>query len=303
MSHGRDAIWPIIARELTVAAPPEAVTMAEEVRRRFGPGVAAVLFHGSCLRDRTVEDRILDLYALVDDYRAIHRNLAARAANAVLPPNVYYLEAGHEGGRAIRAKCAVISLRAFEQRMRPRAFHSYFWARFAQPCALVWARDEACHQRIALALADAVSTLIGEARPLFAQRPAPDALWIEALARAYRAELRSERGDRAAEIYAADAQRYDRLTPLVLAEDVPPSPGRRRRARMRWWGRRLVGKPLSVARLIKAAFTFAGGADYLIWKMSRHSGLRIDLSPWQRRHPILASTVLFWRLYRQGAFR
>src|SRR3546814_12011358 len=71
----------------------------------------------------------------------------------------------------------------------------------------------------------------------------------------------------------------------------------------RWALRRVQGKLLSVARLCKAAFTFQGGAEYLLWKIERHSGVSIALTPWQRRHPLLASTVLFWRLYRPGAFR
>jgi len=292
----------IVAREVVQAVPPAAVSMAEAVRRRFGPGVAAVLFHGSCLRDRTLEGRLLDLYALGDDDR-VHPRLAARVANAVLPPNVCYLEAAAGDGTTVRAKCAVIALSDFERRTRPRAFHSYFWARFAQPCALLWARDAACRERVVAALTRAIVTLIGETRPLFAGRPAPRELWTQGLRQAYRAELRAERAERAAEIDAADAARYDRMAALVLADASPPSPAQRRRARMRWWGRRVVGKPLSVLRLIKAAFTFAGGADYLAWKMSRHSGVRIELSPWQRRHPILAATVLFWRLYRRGAFR
>jgi hypothetical protein len=54
---------------------------------------------------------------------------------------------------------------------------------------------------------------------------------------------------------------------------------------------------------MKGAFTFKDGAGYLLWKIERHSGVRHDLTPWQRRHPILASSVLFWQLYRKGAFR
>ncbi|MCA9474766.1 MAG: hypothetical protein KC563_03010, partial [Nitrospira sp.] len=59
----------------------------------------------------------------------------------------------------------------------------------------------------------------------------------------------------------------------------------------------------SMLRLMKAAFTFQGGADYLIWKIERHSGVKVELTPTQRRHPIITGLVIFWRLYRQGAFR
>ena len=32
----------------------------------------------------------------------------------------------------------------------------------------------------------------------------------------------------------------------------------------------------------------AGGIDYLAWKINRHAGTAITITPWQRRHPILA---------------
>ncbi len=65
----------------------------------------------------------------------------------------------------------------------------------------------------------------------------------------------------------------------------------------------LLGKALTVLRLMKGVFTFDGAVDYAAWKIERHSGITPKLSPWQRRHPILASPALLWRLYRQGAFR
>jgi hypothetical protein len=58
-----------------------------------------------------------------------------------------------------------------------------------------------------------------------------------------------------------------------------------------------------VLRLVKSAFTFEDGAAYLAWKIRRHSGVSFELTPWQRRHPILASTTLFWKIYRAGGFR
>ena len=77
----------------------------------------------------------------------------------------------------------------------------------------------------------------------------------------------------------------------------------RTRNSMGWALRRLQGKILSVLRLMKAAYTFQGGVDYLIWKIERHSGVKIELTPQERRHPILTGLRAFWRLYRQGAFR
>jgi len=70
-----------------------------------------------------------------------------------------------------------------------------------------------------------------------------------------------------------------------------------------WRRRRIEGKALSVLRLAKASATFAGGADYIAWKINRHAKTEIRLKPWQRRHPLLAAVTLLPRLIRSGAVR
>ena len=56
-------------------------------------------------------------------------------------------------------------------------------------------------------------------------------------------------------------------------------------------------------RLAKASASFAGGADYIAWKINRHAGTEIRLKPWQQRHPLLAAITLLARLIRSGAVR
>ena len=70
-----------------------------------------------------------------------------------------------------------------------------------------------------------------------------------------------------------------------------------------WARRRLEGKALSVVRLAKASATFAGGADYIAWKINRHAGTDIQLKPWQRRWPLLAAITLLPKLLKSGAIR
>jgi hypothetical protein len=70
-----------------------------------------------------------------------------------------------------------------------------------------------------------------------------------------------------------------------------------------WRWRRIEGKALSIARLAKASLTFAGGAEYIAWKINRHAGTDIQLKPWQRRHPLLAGLSLLPRLLKSGAVR
>ena len=65
----------------------------------------------------------------------------------------------------------------------------------------------------------------------------------------------------------------------------------------------MEGKLLSVLRLAKASATYAGGAEYIAWKINRHAGMDIKLKPWQKRHPLLAAISLLPRLLRSGAIR
>ncbi len=291
----------LVLEEGAGSRPPAIIAVAEAARRRHGAAIVAVLLYGSCLRERRVEGRIVDLYLLADRYDRLHRSRIARALNALLPPNVYYVEASWEG-RTVAAKYAIVTLDQFERLVAPKTLQPYFWARFAQPSVILWAADEGVRQRVAAALATALCTMVGATLPLLPATFTPAELWSRAFAETYRTELRAERGDQALRLYRAAADRYDRAT-LLLSRDHAASPAERRRAALRWRRRRMVGKTLSVLRLIKASFTFEDGAAYLMWKIRRHSGVEIELTPWQRRHPVLASSVLAWRLYRAGGFR
>jgi hypothetical protein len=288
----------LMRAETEVSLAPAIAAVAEAARRRHGETIAAVLAYGSCLRDGVIEGRVVDLYLLSDDYRGGNQGVVMRTLNRLLPPNVYYLEAPFEG-RTVRAKYALVSLPHFERLVSPGTLHPYFWARFAQPTALAWVRDDVTRERVVAALARSVSTLIGEARPLLPAGATSEQLWVRAFSETYRTELRAERPGRAAELYGTHAARYDRIAE-ALANGTATAD---ERVAGRWRRRRLLGKVLSVLRLMKAAFTFHNGAAYIMFKIEQHSGVSIPLTPWQQRHPILASTTVFWRLYRKGAFR
>jgi hypothetical protein len=191
-----------------------------------------------------------------------------------------------------------------------------FWARFAQPCAIAWARDAAVEDVVVRSVSQAVGTAVRSAAPV---RPSPftaDELWSHLFQMTYGAELRSENAaTKGGEIFREYAERYRALTgPALRAggfetqeEDgvfrvAVPAPQLRAEER-RWRWRRVQGKTLSVLRLLKGAFTFSGGLDYLAWKIRRHSGVEIEIAPWQRRHPVIGGLVLMLRTRKSGAYR
>jgi hypothetical protein len=320
MANDLDTLRQRLDEEASLPVDPSVGQVVEAIRRRHGAAVSAVLFYGSCLRGpdpaRAAAEGVIDLYVLVDRYRDLYGPGPAALANALLPPNVFYIEVPADAGTR-RAKYAVVTLARFRRDTTRAALHPSLWARFCQPTRLLYARDKAVRAAVVAGLADAVVTMLGQTAPLTEGNVTATALWRRAFAETYRTELRVEGSGRAGEIYAWNPARYDRLTgPALRAAGLAPAPTQdgqgfriaigapgRIRARARWAARRWLGKPLTMLRLIKGAFTFDGAADYVLWKIERHSGIRPRVTAWQRRHPILASPLLLWRLYRQGALR
>jgi hypothetical protein len=118
--------------------------------------------------------------------------------------------------------------------------------------------------------------------------------WQRGFEQTYRTELRPEGNARAEEIVAANAEFYREAA--LLLQGTPAM-------RISWARARAAGKLLSLLRLAKAAFTFEGGADYAAWKIERHTGRKIIVSDWQRRHPLIAGILILPRLLRSRALR
>lgn len=299
----------IIETEADSPAFPAADAFCDELKRKYGPSTAAVLFYGSCLRQKTDVGLMLDFYVLVDSYARALNNRTSAAFARMLPPNVYYLEMPSED-RIVRAKVAVISVNQFLHGTSPETFASSLWARFAQPTAILYARNTEVRRRVIGALADAVSTMMLRALPLMDETFSERDLWVRAFALTYGAELRPERDSKAAELVDADLLRYTAVTDAVLGPHDADgafhqtfTPEQSMRERRHWRLRRIQGKTLNALRLIKAAFTFSGGLDYAVWKIERHSGVKIDLTDAERRRPLLTGLKLFFRTLRQGGVR
>ena len=111
-------------------------------------------------------------------------------------------------------------------------------------------------------------------------------------------------------ILTANQTHFEGLLPLALeaggiaftqqAGEIAPrlGPGDAQRIR-RWWARRRrLGKPYNLLRLIRASTTFEGAARYAAWKIQRHTGVAVTLTPWRERHPLLAAPGVLWQVWR-----
>ena len=280
----------LVAEELGLPVDPRVTGIAAAIAAKHGGASRAVLLYGSCLRQKQLEGLMLDFYLIVSGYRAAYGKRWLAVANALIPPNVFYFE--HDG---LAAKYAVLTEADFHRLCGPETSSVSVWARFAQPSRLVWVADETARERAVDAVALAAPTLLATAGTTTGE--APLERWRRAFALTYSAELRAERKGRASSVVDLAAQRYERFTAPALEAARSMSP------HGNWAWRRIEGMALSVARLAKASLTFAGGADYIAWKINRHAGTDIRLKPWQRRHPLLAGISLLPRLLKSGAVR
>jgi hypothetical protein len=285
-----DTLRELVEAELSLPVDPRVAAMAEAIAARHGAASRAVLFYGSCLRESQLDGLMLDFYLIVSNYEAAYDKRWLAKANALVPPNVFPFH--HD---ALAAKYAVLSEDDFRRLNGPETRNVSVWARFAQPSRLAWVRDEQARQRAVDAVARAAPALLASARPF----PIGDELepWRHAFSLTYSAELRAERKGRSGSIVDTDPARYRRFTQPALAAIEPKA------SSGGWARRRIEGKLLSVLRLAKASATYAGGAEYIAWKINRHAGTSIELKPWQKRHPLLAAISLLPRLLRSGAIR
>jgi hypothetical protein len=288
----------LVAAELAEPVDPRVTDMAAAIAARYGDAAQAILFYGSCLRQRELGGLMLDFYLIVSDYREAYGRGWLAFANRMIPPNVFPFE--HRG---LVAKYAVLSEADFARECGVEAGSVSVWARFAQPSRLVWVKDEAARSRTITSVASAAPTLFALTRPtMVAGQDDPLAVFRAGFGLTYGAELRAERKEKPGSIVDADADHYERIGRAVLAGPALSEQAPRVAARA-WRRRRRKGKALTLIRLAKASTTFAGGVDYLAWKINRHAGTDIKVKPWQRRWPLIGAIVLLPRLLRRGAIR
>lgn len=281
-----------------------AVPVAAEVREFAAflgqeAGALAVLFYGSNLRTGSLEG-VLDYYVLLPGEQRER-----------IWPRVSYRER-KTGGITLRAKIATMSLGTFARAARGELRDTTIWARFVQPSALVWQREAGARGAVIAALCDAARTAARFAAVLGPARGEEAAFWRALFRETYRAEFRVEKPGREDSILALNPGHFEGLLPAAWSADgiafsgssasaslgiEMPAPWRA--AVLREWRRkRRWGKPLNILRLLKASTTFDGAARYAAWKIERHTGVPVRLTPWRERHPVLAAPLVLWQVWR-----
>jgi hypothetical protein len=272
--------------------------------------VAAVVHYGSCLTRTAAADSEPDFYIIVDRLRDWHEGQLPVLLNLVLPPNIYH-PTFQVDGQPRTSKMCVIAGWQLRRETSAAAADLYHLGRFSKPMGLIYARDAAARRLVIDAQASAIELLTPLALTQLGPRFTLEEFLLALLGLSYLSEqriteptkikrlleqhedhlleigrctlvlARTRRGDLEEDgagyrqvLSAVDAARLERL----LARS-------RRRAFARW---------------PKHIMTFDGWLDYLLAKLERNSGIRLDLTPAQRRHPVLLAWPRMLDLWRRG---
>jgi hypothetical protein len=286
------------------------VRLAAFLARAFGPSTAALIHYGSHAQSSDARpESALDFFVIVDRYRDAYENLSAtvrprysaRTASAlahVLPPNVVSLTTP-DGGRTLRAKCAVLSMRDLRRLTSPRAADHFTRGRLFQHVQLVWTRDARSRHEALAALLDARVGTFEWSQPYLPSVFNAESYCRRLLETSFAAEIRPEGGERIAALIAAQREVvlpvYDSLLQWLVESRIvtregnvyhltaSASPLRRFYSRV-WF---LRSKARATSRWLKYVALYEGWLDYIVQKIARRSGRTIELTERERRWPLI----------------
>jgi hypothetical protein len=282
--------------------------LAGFIARAFGPSALALVHYGShAHRPQTSAGSARDFFVVLDDYPAGYRALAANLdtrfrpgtaslLNRILPPNVLSVT---PPGSTLAAKCAVLDLPDLVRGCSARARDQFVRGRLFQQVQLVWTRDARASEAVSDALIEARRCTLEWVRPFLPPRFDARAYCLEMLRVSYAHEIRPEGHERLAalledqgatllpiyEALLADGAARGRLVPETGGYRDAAPPGAFRRARIRLWF--TVSKLRATLRWIKYVALYDDWLDYIVRKVERRSGVRMELTPRERRWPLL----------------
>lgn len=305
------------------AVPALAFSFAESLSRAGGGAVVGVILYGSQLQRSSPDPHSAwDLVVVVDRYPTFHRAMKASGyqrrspwlmnlLGRILPPYVTDFSPREVGGRI--AKCLVLSQEQFARALGSGARDHFLKGRLAQHVEVVWAASETHAATLEAGLASARREVLRWAGPFLPQVFDATSLTLAMLKVSFAGEIRPESRERVLEVWSsqrywlesryrgvlADAEAEGMLRAEVQGKyRFTRTPGRAARTRMRfyfYWSKVRV-----TARWFKHILTFNDWLTYIQRKVERRTGLDIEITPAERRWPLILLWPKVFRVLRQG---
>lgn len=310
-------------RSFTGASRKQVLAAAAELAHLGGDAVVGIVFFGSRRSGAARADSwsAHDFFVIVRSYLPFYEALHARGAihrgprlmalvSHILPPSQVSLRLQGEGAEPFHAKCSVIDLRSFRRETSARRRDHFCIGRLFQPSEVVYSAGKEVGEDLVDALVSAHTETYRWVRPWLAPRFDVPGYCLTLLRVSLGQEIRPEPEGRAQALFAAQEAELVPAYALLLRDLVeagelsagpggpleftlvrPAGLGERLRLRA-YFGRSLVR---ATVRWAKHIVTFEGWLDYILRKVRRHEGTEVELSPRERRLPLL---FLWPRLFR-----
>lgn len=273
-------------------------------------GIRSILLFGSRMVQAS-PDRFsaYDLVVVVESYRdffhALARAKASRRAPSVqaalaplLAPSVIAF-APEDWEQGPVAKIMVLQPAALERALSARARDHFVKGRLVQKVALLHARDAAAAEWVSWLLEDARRDILAWAGPFLPASFTPAQAALRMLQVSYAGEVRPEAADRVLDVFEAQRAFLEAMLARVIEGAVATGTlvregavhrfacalRARDRRRMRLYF--LRSKARATARWLKHVVTFDNWLDYIARKVERRTGMRVEITPMERRFPYL----------------
>ncbi len=295
---------------------PELQTFIKYFCEKFGSNLVAVIFFGSFLSSVTrKQSSFRDFFVILDTYKSAGGGFE-RLMHRVLPPDLYRVTLKMPDGSASECKYYLLSVDHLIKTTGPEAPDMYVLGRLSKQVACVYQRNQAAKMLVARCLASAAEMAFRYAAAIMDRPMQKQELFKLVLQLSYMAERRLEDERKIEELFNAGEHYYNRvygelLERLVqegLSQSMPD--GRYRRTPgtegiTRGQARRFLKRSRRRAKLRwpKMIITVDNWMDYLIAKLERTHGVKIDLPDWERKTWFITGWRHYIKLKRQGKIR
>ncbi len=307
-------------------ATPETLRLADYIAEVFGSSTIAIIHYGSHAQQSGARpESAHDFFVIVDRYAPAYRSFRAatgpgfRASTAIilariLPPNVVRIALPNQ---PLQGKCAVLSLAHLEHCTSSRSLDHFTQGRLFQQVQLVWTRDAESRGAVLTALVRVRLGTFAWGSPYLPQNFDVESYFRVLLETSFAAEIRPEANDRVSQLVAAQRDTmlrvYTELLQHLAASRIVAQAGKvyrqvdppsgMDRLRIRLYFKR--SKARATFRWFKHIALYDNWLEYIVQKIARRAGQTIELTPLERRWPLLflwprAVRFLISRPQRQG---
>ena len=302
--------------EKRTLAPPAADIGAfvEKILQRYGNKVMGIFMYGSVLSKVTKSATSFpDFFVITDGYRRVFSRMSHWVLAYPLPPHIYHLRLSDEQ----RCKYNLVSLGRFRRECSRRAKDVYILGRFGKRVSLVYARDEDARRKLVDCCYSAMTNVVPWTLRGMDHDFDETEFALACLNLSYAGETRVEATSKVPKLFESERDLYMQVYPTLLnqhptamkmadkGEDgrFRPTGGGfvrwLRRVRLWWFLKR--SRIRGILRWPKFLVTVDEWVDIILAKIERTKGIKLEVTPRQRRHPLIFAWPHLFRLIKAGA--